>query len=523
MMRLCVRGLLANRFTHLLSLLVPLCFVLLVVCSAPLESGLEFGGDEGFELMKGLLCSRGFALYDEIWSDQPPLHTALLTFLFKVFGPSALAARLLSVGFAGLALWSFYELVRSRSGMIAAWIGTVLLALSPHFLQLSVSAMIVLPAMALGLFSVWILFQYRSEGGRWPLFWSGWTMGLALQIKLAAALFIPALVIELFLVHRQASKSHWRTWHPFVRSIVVWGVGMALGLGWLLALFPGANAHDLLGTHFSEQTRAAFAADGSFRRFHRALCYDLGALAAAVVGLGWILIRRLWRLEFPAVLLLTVYLFHCFHRPYWYFHYLHFAIPLAWLSAVALTELVAWLWNAKPERFVRPAFWAFSAVPVYLVWAGAVTLLLSDLPQKAVDGWTSIRAVSLADQDRLVKELRKHANQTQWVVVEPNICAFHAQVLVPPPLAVVSQKRVRSGRFTSKHLLATIMQYEPELVALQCQDRGDEELIAYLSREYAPCPGSELGYLLMRRDMVSKAAPGWSSGDANRGESELHR
>src|SRR5437016_1003012 len=121
-----------NGSTKSLSLLVPLCFVLLIICAAPLRTALEFGTDEGYELMKGFLLSRGFALYSEIWSDQPPLHTALLAFLFKLFGPSALAARLLSVAFAALALWSFHELIRSRSGIIAAWIGTVLLALSPH-------------------------------------------------------------------------------------------------------------------------------------------------------------------------------------------------------------------------------------------------------------------------------------------------------------------------------------------------------------------------------------------------------
>ena len=208
-------------------------------------------------------------------------------------------------------------------------------------------------------------------------------------------------------------------------------------------------------THFSEQTRTAFEADGSFRQFHEALWYDLGALATAVAGLGWILLRRLWKLLFPGVLLITVYLFHCFHRPYWYFHYLHFAIPLAWLSAVALKEFVAYLLNAKLKQFVRPPF---SAALVHLLWAGLAALLLSDLPQKAAQSWITITAVLLANQDPLVEELRRHAHQTKWVVVDRTICAFHAKILVPPPLAVVSVKRVRSGRFTPKDLLATIIQ-----------------------------------------------------------------
>ena len=54
--------------------------------------GLGFGGvfqlgvDEGYELIKGWMVSEGFLLYEQVWNDQPPLHTLLLGALFKGFG-----------------------------------------------------------------------------------------------------------------------------------------------------------------------------------------------------------------------------------------------------------------------------------------------------------------------------------------------------------------------------------------------------------------------------------------------------
>src|SRR6266571_2327669 len=73
-----------------------------LVWSAPLADAFQFEGDEGYELMKGYLCSLGHVLYEEIWNDQPPLLTGLLCLLFKFFGPLLIVARVLAVGFAAL-------------------------------------------------------------------------------------------------------------------------------------------------------------------------------------------------------------------------------------------------------------------------------------------------------------------------------------------------------------------------------------------------------------------------------------
>src|ERR1044071_2269681 len=91
-----IGSLIQSRFLGWLLILASAVFFAL---SAPIREGFIFGGDEGYELYKGFLFEKGFALYSEIWNDQPPLHTWLLAALFHITGPSLLAARLAALGF----------------------------------------------------------------------------------------------------------------------------------------------------------------------------------------------------------------------------------------------------------------------------------------------------------------------------------------------------------------------------------------------------------------------------------------
>lgn len=42
------------------------------------------GADEGFELAKTILCLKGHKLYSEVWNDQPPLHTWIVTKIIEL-------------------------------------------------------------------------------------------------------------------------------------------------------------------------------------------------------------------------------------------------------------------------------------------------------------------------------------------------------------------------------------------------------------------------------------------------------
>src|ERR1035437_1426486 len=111
-----------SRLNYLAGLTAVLAMLVLFYALLPLGSALEFGGDEGIELIKGFMCSKGFALYKDIWNDQPPLFTVLLAAGFKAFGPSLLAALLIAAGLSLLLFGVVYSLVSQRAGMRAAFL-----------------------------------------------------------------------------------------------------------------------------------------------------------------------------------------------------------------------------------------------------------------------------------------------------------------------------------------------------------------------------------------------------------------
>ncbi len=87
----------AGRRSALLRLLPALGAVLLVFILLesllPLGRIVKIGADEDFELTKATLCLKGYQRYTDIWDDQPPLHTFLVTNIVSLF-PGSLSQAL---------------------------------------------------------------------------------------------------------------------------------------------------------------------------------------------------------------------------------------------------------------------------------------------------------------------------------------------------------------------------------------------------------------------------------------------
>ncbi len=115
--------------------------------------------------MKAVLVSDGHSLYQSVWSDQPPGMTWMLAVGFKVFGESVWVGRGIVLGFSVLLLLSMGRIVALLHHEKAGWIAMALLAASFNFPRMSLSAMIGLPAMAMGVASLSLLLEWRMRAG----------------------------------------------------------------------------------------------------------------------------------------------------------------------------------------------------------------------------------------------------------------------------------------------------------------------------------------------------------------------
>src|SRR5262245_53655979 len=157
----------------------------------PLRTAIQLGGDEGFELAKASLCLKGYKLYSEVWNDQPPLHTFVLTQVLKHVSPTIFAARVLTSLFATLLLIALYLIVLRVSGLVAAILATGLLIASPGFLTLSSSCMLEIPALSFAVAALCALLNLGPSRWHAAELLCGALFGIALQMKLVPIVLVP--------------------------------------------------------------------------------------------------------------------------------------------------------------------------------------------------------------------------------------------------------------------------------------------------------------------------------------------
>ncbi len=453
--------------------------LLLIFSLLPLGTALEFGGDEAYELMKGFLCSKGFSLYTDIWNDQPPVHTMLLSGAFKLFGPSLLAARLIAASFGLLLFGTFYQLVRLRSGIWAAILAVFFLVASPGVLSLSVAVMLEVPAIGTALLAAWLLFQWGKRRHWGWLLASGIVMGIALEIKLTAVVVAPAIIAEIVLLRQAERRPAWQ--RAAIRDVLRWGatvtaVFFVIGLIWGNGSFQSS-----LKSHFSERAVPGLSRPNDFR-FQPTIFLDHGEGAVgAVIGLLFVVRNKRWReVTFPLILLLTALVIHTLHRPWWPYYYLHLAVPLAWLAGIGAGEVLrgaGQIWSAQKFRLTSAATWK---------WIGlcALTALALAMAEARLEASIKgLRKSPRANDSPVLAKLMENANRTHWMYAQPIVYPFHAKLPVPPELAVVVLKRFWSGQISTKEIVEVCRRYHPEQLLL-FKSRAGSEWRQLLSTDY---------------------------------------
>lgn len=486
--------------------------VLIIYSLLPIGTAFEFGHDEGFGLMRAFLFNKGYKLYEQIWSDQPPLYTVVIATAFRMFGTSILTGRLIAVGFGLLLLAVFYELVRTRSGPWTALIAIFFLLSSPNVLLLTTSVMLEVPTFAVALLASLLLFRYLNKRKKvWALA-SGATMGFALQIKFAAILIVPAMMLELLLLHRCSPNSvpsgtalkeaklvrrqvntpqlgaqpptgaiHCQPCTKPLMEFFFWLSAVVIVVLSIATIWERNALVELWKPHTVGVYVPGFGEPGDFKFDPGLLWRNIECVVGAAVSVVWALFRRRVReIVFPIVLLLTAAAVHAVHRPWWNYYYLHFAIPLAWLASWAIFEGIKKVYaliSVKPPNGRTHSFWQPLAT-------GALVALVLARSERNLEGTVKgLRQVPRVDANPIVTNMLSYGERVRWVYARAPIYAFHAKLAIPPELAVVTPKRFWSGQITREQIISICSRYEPELLILP-ETAKNGEWAPLLSRKY---------------------------------------
>lgn len=436
----------------------------------PLGSAIEYGADEGFELIKALMVSKGFSLYGEIWNDQPPLHTLMVALLFKSLGPEVGAARSLTLVFSGVLLFSLVFCLQLSAGRFSALFGLLLLAASPYFSELSLSAMLEIPAVATGCLSTALLLAYR----RWrkdPLLWcSALAFGLGLQVKLTVAIFAPALVYALFSRVEPVPAVKKTAWFSLA-ALTVLAIGVLTGED--IAVF--------IDSHFGGLKEPSFQFSLLYAR-NREILIPLVLLAPVLFFAGD------FHLRFYAVFMASVFTFFLAHRPFWYYYELHFAVA----ASLLLPQLAARL--PKRPRYRK-------SLAVVLGALCALILLLRG--DRAVGEIHRLKKKREVAADTRIERMVRYRDSTRWIYTDRPIFAFHAGLAMPPFLAVMPYKRVKNGLLPAERILAVLKDYRPEQILLFRPKGPTSPPRSFLDENYRPI-STEGAALFVRKDLPER-------------------
>ena len=464
---------------------VPFIFIVFVLCIAPIKQSFEFDPDEGINLIKAFLYSEGFSLYTDIWSDQPPLFTSLLSYWFVLFGRSIFAARILTLLFSALLVWSFYQTLRIQLGNLLACISTLLLITSRKFIQLSVSVMIGIPSLALVMFSIYILTLYKQKARTYLIFISGFLLALSLQTKFFTVFLIPIMLFYL-LSFRVAKKQGEETIGKKLSPAILWLITVLFFYILISFLYNSFQYEQLIQAHLQQSIATDFEDYDSLSVLYWMIRHDYDIAGLALIGVFIIFDQKHWKGLFPFVWLVTATLLLLIHQPVWYHHYSLISIPLAWLAAYGATPAIALLkskdrllsfkqFNLKKQLFTILALVLF-------------VVLIVNVSFKINSAIETMQIKEPHHDVNVVNLLSQHRESTKWVLTDRPIYAFYAGLHIPPEIAVFTKKRFRAGKLNYDYLLSILQKYNPEQIVLsrfKKEIENEPEVNDYLEKNYS--------------------------------------
>lgn len=443
----------------------------------------ELQSDEGFNVMKAVLVAKGHHLYHEIWSDQPPFLTYVLTLVHRGFPFSIAAARTTILIFSLLLATSLFRVVLRFEGTLSAWASVFLLILSRLYLELSVSIMVGLPAIALSMLAI-DLATLKRKKTRFLSLLAGIFFGAALLTKLFVMIILPAILAAFWFMEKREDQLLPRA--TVFRSISFFS-GMLIPCGIFLASISDIPLDQLLSPHVAARSVMDYAHRGGLNILYEVVVENghFAFYSAVFLGLFAFFKRPTSCLIIPVVWLGSGIILLSTHHPLWDHQTLIVILPLSWLGGVGIKTL---LQGRKPLKFLlrimqhpdrRIAF-----LVVVLLMVGFIFLINPiKKDMRHVSNYLSDKADLSMQTARLDAAILTPGADT--LITDRPILAYQAHLPTPPGLAVWSEKRMKTGSLTEDQILAEVIAHPgaPILLTRFSYDRSFLDRLANLRDE----------------------------------------
>ncbi len=494
---------------------IALVFFVMVYSQARYAQSLAINPDEGVNLIKSAMVAKGYHLYSQIWNDQPPVFTLMLSEVFRAVGFSIEAARIFVLVLSSILVACLYQTIRWLHDHGTAIVTVLFLASSAWFIPLSVAVMIGMPAIAMAAGSLFLANGAIRSSNRALsmslLFASGLLFGLSIQTKIFTLIVLPAVLISL--QGRPATVSRRQAYWVWFLSV--------LNIFILVMVFTGENWDEMLIPPL--RLRAMVAVNQVFSlhdMFSQITEHFFFLLPFSLVGVIVGLLRSPRESFIPISWLATGVLVFHFHRPLRYHYSPMLEIPLCWLAAIGLCAtfmlgLRVFLWvcyRALSNEETRPSAYAFAghatvATLVAMLAIGVATYLTIALTFRA-HYWREQLNPTVSSfshtSSALVAEIQQFKRHTHWMYTDLPVYAFRGGVNVPPELAVITQKRRQTGFLSDDQILGLIHKYTPEQILIARFSYGTD-FQAILSQDYVQIGAEASRYNHVTRLYVIKS------------------
>jgi hypothetical protein len=423
-----------------------------------------FSGDEGFNLMKVQLLNKGYQLYVDIWSDQPPLYPFMLKTFNILSSNQIFNARLLTLSLTSAFLFVFWESINSQYNERVANIGLAVLIAAPIFSEASISIMAGWNSIIFSFFGCHILHKWDSDHRKYSLLVTSSILFLiSVSIKIFT-LFVFFLAV-IFVVFQSQKKDD----HPLknlITFIMPW-----LILTPLILIYFNVDFTQLIDNHIKAYS-AKELSKGSLGKYLVNNKYLLIVLIISFIGIFYSAKEKSNSLLTSGWLTLSV-LIYLIHKPFWGHHYLIILVPSTIYAAFFLNKIF------KKDR--------------YLVLFLAIIFMVG-----TTKSYSSFLSRKITKESLELVNYLKTNTQTGEMIFANNIyLASLSSNTVPPYFAAFSNKRIATKLLTEDMVNESILINQYKLILISNSSGLDLSRIDLSS--YMPVLSNSKGVIYKRK------------------------